>query len=328
MPSLPFLALALAMSLDALAPALLWGCLAIHAVTCWPAVAATYQGPEAWRLGELPWRAALRLESGHDYLSRVMGEYNLVDLLRQKTAPEEKTFALLGIPNAYTDRPIVDWWESALADRVMDTLRVASFYADAPFYDLRAQWPAEPLMGLRFRLTAPHPGEWDLSEVRIFSGDDRVHNSPQWQLDAWPNPWEAPVAFDGNFASRWRTWEPMRPGMFVEVLFDRPQRLTAAALASHSPIYNVPVEFYGLSADGGWKLLSADPTPVLRPKEDLRRAAIRYLKRSGIDYILAPAAISGVWQLGKILVEQQASWGLEDAGQYGPVHLLRIPKNR
>src|SRR6266851_533077 len=126
MPSLPFLALALAMSLDALAPALLWGCLAIHAVTCWPAVAATYQRPEAWRLRELPWRAALRLESGHDYLSRVIGEYNLVELLRQKTSPEEKTFALQGIPNAYTDRPIIDWWESALADRIMDTLRVAS----------------------------------------------------------------------------------------------------------------------------------------------------------------------------------------------------------
>src|SRR5258708_6654791 len=89
MPSLPFFALALAISLDRLAPALLWGCLAIHAVTCWPAVAATWQGPEAWRLRQLPWRAALRLESEHDYLSRFMGESSLVDLLRQKTGPAE-----------------------------------------------------------------------------------------------------------------------------------------------------------------------------------------------------------------------------------------------
>jgi 4-amino-4-deoxy-L-arabinose transferase-like glycosyltransferase len=328
MPSLPFLALVLAMSLDTLARPALWACLVIHAITCWPAVAAMYQGPDAWRLREAPWRAALRLESEHDYLSREIWEYRLVDLLQEKTSPGETTFALLGIPNAYTDRPIVDWWQSALADRVVDTLKLASFYADAPFYDLRAEWPAELFKGFRFRLTTPHPGEWDLSEIRLYSGADRVHSSPQWQLRGWPNPWEAPVAFDDNFASRWRSWEPMRPGMFVEVLLDRPQLLTSAVLYSHTPVYNVPVEFYGLEVNGNWKLLSAHPARVLRPKEDLRRAAVRYLKRSGISYILAPASTSGVWQLGRILVEQHREWGLEDMGQCGPVHLLRTENRR
>jgi len=323
MPSLPFFALALAMSLDALAPPLLWAAVAIHAVTCWPAVAAMYQSPDAWRLRELPWRVALRAESEHDYLWREVWEYQLVDLLRDKTRPGETTLALLGIPNAYTDRRIVDWWQSALADRLIDTLKLASFYSGAPFYDLRAEWPAGLFKGFRFRLTTPHAGEWDVSEIQLYSGADRVYSSPQWQLRGWPNPWEAPVAFDGNLASRWRSWEPMRPGMFIEVLFDRPQLLTSAVLASHSPVYHVPVEFYGLGADGVWKLLSANPPAILRPKEDLRRAAIRYVKRSGIDYILAPASTSGAWQLGKILVEQHREWGLEDVGERGPVHLLR-----
>jgi len=323
MPSLPFFGLALAMSLDSLAPPALWACLAIHAVTCWPAGVALHQSPEAWRLQHLPWRAALRLESEHNYLSREVWEYQLMDLLREKTRPGETTFALLGVPSAYTDRPIVDWWESALADRLVDTLKVASFYADAPFYDLRAEWPAELLKGIRFRLTTPHPGEWDLSEIRLYSGADRVFSSPQWQLRGWPNPWEAPLAFDDNFASRWRSWEPMRPGMFIDALLDRPQLLTAVALSSHSPVYNVPVEFYGLGMDNAWKLLSANPVKVLRPKEDLRRSAIRYLKRSGISYVLAPVSTSGVWQIGKILVEQHREWGLEDVGQRGPVHLLR-----
>ena len=87
---------------------------------------------------QVPWRAALRLESEHDYLSREIWEYQLTDLLREKTRPGEATLALMLIPNAYTDRPIVDWWQSALADRLVDTLKLASFYADAPFYDLRA----------------------------------------------------------------------------------------------------------------------------------------------------------------------------------------------
>ena len=209
----------------------------------------------------------------------------------------------------------MDWWQSAFADRVMDTLKLASFYADAPFYDLRAEWPAEPLFkGFRFRLTTAHPGEWDLNEIRFYSGADVIHSSPQWQLSGWPNPWEAPVAFDDNLASRWRSWEPMRPGMFIELLLDRPQLLTSVAIASHSPVYNTPVEIYGLGADGGWRLLSANPARVLRTKEDLRRAAIRYLKRSGIDYVLAPASASGVWQLGKILVEQASGVGSRRRG--------------
>ncbi len=324
MPSLPFFALALALSLDMLARPVLWICLAAHAVTCWPAVAAMYQTPYAWRLQGIPWRAALRLEPEHDYLARAFPDFGLVDLVNNQTRPQETTFAMLSVYNAYIDRPIVDWWESAAADRIMDTLRLASFYADVPFFDLRAQWPAQTLQGLRFRLNTPHPGEWDLNEIQLYLETDRIHDSPQWVLGAWPNPWEMPLAFDDNFATRWRTWEPMRPGMFLEVRFDHPQRLTSATLASHSPVYNVPVEFYGLGLDGRWMLLSANPERTLRAKQDLRRAATRYLKRSGIDYILAPVAESGVWQLGKILVEQPREWGLEDVGQAGPIHLLRI----
>ena len=85
---------------------------------------AIYLNPEAWRLNDVSWRAALRLESERDYLSRMLGEYQVIDLLREKTGMGEKTFALLGVPNTYTDRPIVDWWESALADRVLDTLKI------------------------------------------------------------------------------------------------------------------------------------------------------------------------------------------------------------
>ena len=118
----------------------------------------------------------------------------------------------------------------------------------------------------------------------------------------------------------------MRPGMFLEVRFDHPQRLSSAVLSSHSPVYNVPVEFYGLGADNKWKLLSDHPERVLRLKQDLRRPAMRFLKHSGIDYILAPVSSIGLWQLGKILVEQQQEWGLEEVGQSEVVHLLRIER--
>ena len=150
------------------------------------------------------------------------------------------------------------YWHSADAERLGDALRVAGVWTRDPLYDLRAEWPAQPLRGLRFRLPIAHPGELDIHEVRLFSRQDRVFTSPQWTLTSSANPWELPWAFDDNLATRWRTWGPMRPGTFVQIDFDRPQALTAAVLVSHTPVYEVPVEFEGLTP-GGWRLLSGTP---------------------------------------------------------------------
>jgi hypothetical protein len=319
MLSLPFLAFALAMSLDSLARPVLWACLAIHAITSLPAVARVYQSPDAWILNPFPWRAALRLESEHDYLARNIWAYQLLDFLREKTGPAETTFALVSLPNAYYERPVVDFWESALADRVMDAFGVANWR-----FAVRAEWPAQPLKALRFRMTAAHPGEWDLSDIRLYSDAGRVY-SPKWLLRAWPNPWEAHLAFDDNLASRWRTWEPMRQGMVFEVFFDQPRQLTAAVLTTHIPTNEAPIEVYGLGIDGAWKFLSSNPKSSLQTPEDLHRAAMVFLKQSGIDYILAPTKSAGVWQTGKSLVQHARDWGLEDVGQRDEVHLLRIP---
>jgi hypothetical protein len=320
MPSAPFLALAMTMSLDSLASPLLWAVVALHAVSCLPNVSPIYQPAYAWRLPDLPWRAALRLESERDYLTRTVSEYQIAaEFLTQNTRPDETTFTLVNLPNAYKNRTLVDTWESGLAERLTDTLSTANWR-----YDLRADWPAESLKGLRFRVAERNANEWDVNEIRLFSGSDRVYNSPHWILNAWPNPWESPLAFDDNFASRWRTWQPRPAGSFIEVLFDHPQRLTTAMLTTHEPAFSkLRVEFYGLRDNGEWKLLSAKPSQNVVPV-DARLAATRYLKRSGISYILAPSEAPGVWQLGKILLEQQREFGLEDVGQVGAVHLLRI----
>lgn len=321
MPSIPFLALAMAMSLDSMARPALWACVAIHAIVCLPMVAPLYQ-PPAWRLPELPWRAALRLESEPDYLARTVWGYPLAALLRDHTRPNETTYTLLELPNAYIDRPTVEPWQSALADRLTDTL-----WAPAWAIDLRAAWPATNLHGLRFRLPDSDPHEWDVNEVNLFSGSDQVFTSPHWTLTAWPNPWEARLAFDGNLASRWRTWGPRRRGTFLEARFDRPQRLTSSTLVTHAPAYSdLRVEVYGLGENGSWRQLAPNLATSPRPSEDLRRAASRYVKQSGVDYLLAPAEGDGLGKLGRILVEQRKEYGLEDVAQWETIHLLRVPQ--
>jgi hypothetical protein len=246
-------------------------------------------------------------------------------MILEHTSLGERIFALMPVAKAYMDREILEFWHSSEGDRLADVLRSAGFYQRAPLYNLTASWPAQPLLGVRARLTKPHPGEWCIHEVRLFSGEDQVFSEPHWNLRFWPNRRDAPFAFDENLATRWRTWEPMRPGMYMEADFDRPQVLTDMVLISHTPVYKVPVEIFGLRPDGKWHLLSNRPEPIQRPPEDLRKAATRGIKRAGFRYILTPTASAGMGPLGDLIAGREAEWGLELVGQAGKIFLFRIP---
>jgi len=321
MPAFPFLALALAMVLPRPAA---WACLALEAVACWPAVVDLYTLPYTWRLHAPPLAAALRLEPESEYLYRATAEYKIAGMIEQETRPGEKIFSLISGPRAYVDREMLEYWHSARADQLLDTLKVASLYQDAPLYDVTALFPQQVLRGVRFRLTRAHPGEWCVHEVRLFLGEDRVYSSPQWYLRARPEPWEAPAAFDDNLATRWRTWEPMRPGMYLEADFDRPQVLTSALMISHTPVYQVPFEIDGQGMDGKWHLLSSEPRVTVRPREELRRWAAQAVRRAGYRYLLAADTAEGNGLLTKDMLARLHDWDLEIAGQVGNVYLFRV----
>jgi hypothetical protein len=321
MPVFPFAALAFTMLLPRRA---LWACLALEAVACWPAVLDLYTPRLVWRLHGVPWRAALRLQPESEYLWDSTGDYKIASMIDKETKSGEKTFSLFSSPLAYVDREILVYWHSARADQLVDTLRVASMWEDVPMFNVTGVFPQQSLRGVRFRLTAPHWGEWDVNEVRLFLGEDRVYSSPHWYLRARPNPWEAPAAFDDNLATRWRSWEPMRPGMYLEADFDRPQLLTSAVMISHTPVYRVPFEVDGQGLDGKWHLLSRDPGIELRPREPLRLAAAHALRRAGYRYILAPDNFEGNGSLGHDMLARMKDWGLEAPGQAGDIYLFRI----
>jgi hypothetical protein len=217
MPALPFLALALALALPRQA---LWACVALQAVACWPQVVGLYHREYTWRLERIPWRAALRIQPEQAYLSSLQPAYRVARLVQDNTQPGERIFSLIAAPAAYTDREILVFWHSAQAVQLHDTLRVA-VDRNNTLFDVRAEWTPHPMSALRIRMPQASPVEWVIGEIQLFSGDYRIFGSPQWQLQAWPNVWELPLAFDENQATRWRTWDPIRAGMFVEVDFDR-----------------------------------------------------------------------------------------------------------
>ena len=178
---------------------------------------------------------------------------------------------------------------------------------------------------LRFRMPAGYEGEWDINEVQLFSGEDRLFNSPQWTFGGWPNRWEGPLAFDGNLATRWRTWETVRAGMYLRTWNSAIRSASpSAVLVTHTPAFRVPLEIYGLDVQGRWHLLSNTPQAIPRapagypPGGGARRQTRRLPLSAGAH------REGGNAPIGNILVGHEAEWGMERAGDAGRFYLLRV----
>jgi hypothetical protein len=164
------------------------------------------------------------------------------------------------------------------------------------------------------------PVEWQINDIKLFSGHDQILGNPQWELRAWPNVWDLPLAFDENRATRWRTWEPTRAGMYVEADFDRAQSLSGAVVTSRVAYYPLPFEFYGRES-GGWHLLMSRPVVTQGTVGDVRMLATRAIRAAGFSYILAYNS-SGL--IGAAMVGHPAEWGLEKTAEHGPEILFRV----
>ncbi|MBV9745815.1 MAG: hypothetical protein JO099_18795, partial [Acidobacteriia bacterium] len=273
-------------------------------------------------LHEFPWKAALRLEPENAYLWRKSDDFKLAEMVERKTPEGAKIFSLTTVANAYAARDIRVTWQSAEADTLFDALRLAALDAK-PQYEWWGVWPIDSFPRLRVRLPALSDSECDFSEIRVYSGDELVYTSPHWTVRAWPNSWEAPLALDGNPATRWRTWQPVRAGTYFEIRFDHPQRVSSLLLNSHSPPSELRPEIYGMAPTGNWRALG----PLLgtpRPRPDLRFDATRALRSAGYRYLLVPTGAGGAAPIGNAIVGQEAEWGLELVEKAGPYRLWRV----
>jgi hypothetical protein len=153
-------------------------------------------------------------------------------MVEAKTPPDAKILSLTTVANAYLSRDVRVSWQSAESDNLLDSLRLAAVSRESLF-DWRATWPLGLFRRLRFRLSLASNSECDIDDIRIYSGEDLVYTSPNWTLRAWPNSWEAPLALDGNLATRWRTWEPVRAGVYFG-------EITSAFAAFHRRWGNLP----------------------------------------------------------------------------------------
>jgi 4-amino-4-deoxy-L-arabinose transferase-like glycosyltransferase len=319
MPAVAVAALTLGMVLPRPAA---WAAIALQAVLCWPQVIDLRESRYAFRLHEFPLRAALRIEPEDDYLWRHADEFKLARIVESQTPPDAKILALLSVANAYVARDVRVGWQSAQTDNLLDSLRRAAIGTER-WYAWQASWPMASLRGLRFRAPTARPAECDFNDVFIYSGNDLVYPSPHWALRAWPNSREAPLALDGNLATRWRTWEPIPAGMYFEIRFDRPQRISSVVISSPTPAFNVHLDLYGMDTPGHWRTLGT-LLASRRQSPDLRRQATQAIRQAGYGYLVVPTGSEGTSPIGNAMAGQETDWGLELVTQAGPYYLYRV----
>ncbi len=120
-PSLPFISLALALVLTIALRRkwLLALVVLVHAVASWPDGFNLWHKGYAWRLSDIPYKAALRLIPEQDYLQRDDG-YGQARLVEENVPPGKRVFSLGALMDAYTTREVMVGYQAAYNSVLLD----------------------------------------------------------------------------------------------------------------------------------------------------------------------------------------------------------------
>jgi hypothetical protein len=295
---------------------------AAHAVLSWPAFAGLYCGQYAWRLRDIPVEAALRKIPEERFLSDRQPRYTLARAIERRVPPDGKVFMYGQTPNAYTSRELLVAYESAFGNLLSDILLAAVTLDEQPLWELEFRFPAQPVRRLRVVQTAgAGPGEWSVREMRVFRGQEELPRVPRWRLRAHPNPWDVQLAFDHTLVTRWRSWQPLLAGMYVEVDFGAAETVDAVRLECSPDQGDIRLRLEAATVTGQWRTLAQAYTTSERQRPDrLRRAAIEELKARGVDYLLLYDSDA----LAEQFRSRRRSWGLTLLEQVRGARLYRL----
>jgi hypothetical protein len=325
-PALPPLALALALAVER-PPWLLAASMIVHGFLSWYAWPIPYFDRYALRIAAAPWRAALRMESQDAYLARREPSYSIDRMIERVVPAGDKVFSFEPIPAAWTTREIVSAQNGAENEALADAVRTALVFDACQMRAVEFRFPPKLLQRVRaIEKTAPGSEEmWSVSEFQLLNRGKPLAANGQWRVTANPNPWDAQLVFDGRLATRWRSWESARPGMFLEADFGKPELLDEARLLVSSDALEAQVLLRGVDASGRWRDLSAQPQLMeAHVSGNLRVDAIRELRAHGIGYLLVTPAAYGANEFN----EHPELWGLRLTGEAEGARLYRLDPDR
>lgn len=316
-PSLPFLSLAIALALpDLRAVALTIA--AVHAILSWPTVLQRYAEPSAWRLERVVWKIALRLRPEENYLKDHMPGYLITRAVEDILPKGKKVLAFTDPPYAYTGKEVVVSYQSALGETMIDGLYCAMIHERSPIGRQRFRFKPQKLRKVRVVQTAPANFDlWSIAEFRVLRNGRELPRASTWRLRANPNPWEVRMAFDNNPMTRWRSYEGVKPGMFMEVDFGREEEVDEVLLESSRDQYKVRMRL----EDGNGRVLVAEPEDFEIPVPiGLRRAAIDAILLNGFEYMI-------VWpsDFGEQDYRRNAEiWGIKEIAERNQLRLYQL----
>jgi hypothetical protein len=322
MPSAPLLAMAAAFVLSKLpfSPLLAGAIVLVDLAISWPAVNDRLNPWHTWSLStDVTWAAALRMVPEDQWLMR-SDDYRVAQLIEERVPAGQTVFRLSGeIAQAYTTRPVLAPWESAFAEKA-DDLFVANGSSSTdwiPRWTTRFSPTRVSELDIVQTGKAREDDMWSVNEIRLLNGDRQLLRRKGWKLDAFPNPWDAGLAFDGLMATRWRSWETLRPGMWIRARFDPPEPMDGAEVICSGGPADKLVAFI-LDDRGEWRL-SGEFLRDKIPPVDRRKEATQELKRRGIRYITILRQDWVDWFRG-----DYKGWGVHEIGSTRTVLLLQV----
>ena len=156
------------------------------------------------------------------------------------------------------------------------------------------------------------PKEWGIHELRLYSGGSALEAGRDFRLRSFPNPWELPSAVDGEQATRWRSWEALSRGMWIEAEFfaDRDIDRITVELSGESSGCRMHVETQ--NPGEGWRLVEAKIAESAENIEGFHRLASAQLRAAGFQYLFVTDADYGAkdiatWGLPRVAADQGAT---------------------
>lgn len=305
-PSLPFIALAMALALEAAAPLLIL-LVTVHAAASWPQSLVRYT--QAWALQGIPYKAALRIIPEERYLNDHI-EYRWARLIEDHVPPGKRVLVRSEVATAYTSRDVLTGYEGAFNEEMQDLLDVGWDSSSQPHKLWTGSFAERRVRRLRVVQTGTDKipeRQWDVHELRFFDAGVELPRLPEWRLQASPNPWGVQLAFDNSEATRWRSWESLHPGMNIEVDFGREQPVDQVRVELSDIDWNVRMRVEAMDANGRWTPLPArEELRQMRYAGSVRRAAGYELRARGVDYLLLKDTDYGAQDIA----QDPARWGM------------------
>ena len=319
LPSVPFLAAALALALADL-PIVLAVIVLFHALASWPSNVDAY-ATVGWKLEHFRMRPSLRIIPEDRWLSTRSRAYISARMIERHVPPGEKVLMLNQTAEAYTTREIWVQFQSGPGELLGDTL-FCGYVADyLPTHIREFQFAQRALRAIRVVQTARNVDIWGMNELRVYNGDRELARDPRWRLRARPNPWEIQRAFDNNPATRWRAYQPIEPGQFVQIDFAGSQTASRVRIEADADQPDVRLRLEGLDESGRWSTLAATPHDSLIPPPPATRiAAAQAIKAQGFHYLCLYDDDFG----GKEYWENRDQWGFTLIEEQAGARLYRI----